>query len=86
MWLLGIELRTYGRAVSAFNTLSHLSRPAFVFLSQGPYYLALAALTLLGSTRSLEILLPQPSACITQPGPLTIMWMGFGITPPPQHL
>jgi hypothetical protein len=29
MWLLGIELKTFGRAFSALNPLSHLSSPDF---------------------------------------------------------
>jgi hypothetical protein len=32
MWLLGIELRTYGRAVSALKPLNYLSSPKSSFL------------------------------------------------------
>ena len=35
MWLLGFELMTSGRAVSALNPLSHLSSPFFGFSRQG---------------------------------------------------
>jgi hypothetical protein len=44
MWLLGIEFWTSGRAVSAFNQLSHLSSPRnmffffFVFFFLSPSY------------------------------------------------
>jgi hypothetical protein len=30
MWLLGFELRTFGRAVNALTLLSHLTSPGFV--------------------------------------------------------
>jgi hypothetical protein len=32
MWLLGFELRTFGRAVGYSYPLSHLTSPVFVFL------------------------------------------------------
>jgi hypothetical protein len=35
MWLLGFELRTFGRAVSALNPLSHLTSPWIFFCISG---------------------------------------------------
>jgi hypothetical protein len=35
MWLLGFELRTFGRTVSVLNLLSHLASPYLCLLSAG---------------------------------------------------
>jgi hypothetical protein len=33
MWLLGFELETFGRAVSALKLLSHLTSPEYLILN-----------------------------------------------------
>ena len=43
MWLLGMELRTFRRAVSALNLLSHLCSPVAHFFLLGCFHFLLAA-------------------------------------------
>jgi hypothetical protein len=57
MWLLGFELWTFGRAVGCSYPLSHLSSPAYFFLShylQKHGVLGMVAHTFNPSTREAE--------------------------------
>jgi hypothetical protein len=52
MWLLGFELRTFGRAVGCSYPLSHLSSPAILFhFKTGVLCIALAVLELTLQTK-----------------------------------
>jgi hypothetical protein len=60
MWLLGFELRTFGRAVGCSYPLSHLTSPALVFFETGFLSVDLAVPELTLKTR----LATQRSTCL----------------------